>query len=134
LDLPWLALGARLSACTSGFENDALRATTREYALSVAAMHTRDLRWLSLAAGLGVGMTLTRQHFEGLADAPDRDSAAPLGFLSLAAYRSLSRRLYLTLEIRSEAHLLRMQSTAVDDPRLQVEMAWRISSGLGVEL
>jgi hypothetical protein len=134
LDLPWLALGARLSVCTSGFENEALRATTREYAMSVAAMHTRDLRWLSLAAGVGIGLALTRQHFEGLADAPDRSSASPLGFLSVAAYRSLARRIYLILELRSEAHLLRMQSTAVENPRLEAEVAWRISSGLGVEL
>jgi hypothetical protein len=133
LDLRLLALGARLSACTSGFENSALQATTREYALSLAAAHTRDFRWLSLAAGLGLGMTLTHQHFDTVAVAPDRTSAASMGFLSLTAYRSLARRLYLTLEMRSEAHLIRLQSSAAASPGLVAAMAWRISMGVGME-
>jgi hypothetical protein len=134
VDLPMLTLGARFSACTSGFENSALRATTREYAISLAAAYTRDLHWLSLAAGLGAGMSLTHQHFDTVAVAPDRTAAAPLGFLSLAVYRSLARRFYLSLDVRSEAHLLRLQSSAVEDSRLQAELAWRISSSFGMEL
>jgi len=78
-------------------------------------------------------MTLSHQHFETLGIAPDRLSAAPMGFVSAAVTRSISHRLYLGLELRAEGHLLRLQETAADGPQLRWASAWRISPELGME-
>jgi hypothetical protein len=133
LEFTNVGIGARLSACTSGYRNSALEATTNEYALSLGTDHTWDLRWLSLAAGFGVGMTLTHQHFETLAIAPDRLSAAPIGFASVAVTHAISHRLYLGLDVRGEGHLLRLQESATASPRLRSEFALRLSPELGME-
>lgn len=128
-----LGIAARLSACTSGFRNPALAATTREYAISVGPEHTWDFPWVSLTAGVGIGVTLTHQHFETLAVAPDRLSTAPMGFLSAAVIRSISRRFYVGLDVRGEGHLLQLQQSAADRPQLRAAFAWRISPALGLE-
>ena len=133
LELASIGFATRLSACTSGFKNAALEASTNEYAVSLETNHTWDFRWLSLTAGGGVGMTLTHQHFETLAVAPDRLSAAPMGFVSAAVTRSISRRFYLGLDLRGEGHLLRLQPSASVGPQLRSELAWRVSPEIGME-
>ena len=128
-----MGFGTQLSACTSGFKNPALDARTNEYAISLEANHTWDFRRLSLTAGGGVGMTLTHQHFDTFAVAPNRISVAPLGFISAAATRPISRRFYLGLVLRGEGHLLRLQESAAVKPQLRSELAWRVSPEIGME-
>ncbi|HEX7507429.1 MAG TPA: caspase family protein [Polyangia bacterium] len=133
LELARMGVAARLSACTGGFRNSAIEATTNEYVIDLGAERTWDFRRLSFTAGIGAGMTLSHQHFQTLGVAPDRLSAAPMGFVSAAVTRSISRRFYLGLELRGEGHLLRLQQAAADSPQLHWASAWRISPEFGME-
>jgi hypothetical protein len=126
-------LDSQLSACTSSFDNDALAARTNEYAFTFGVTFTRDFTWLSPFAALGLGTTLTHQSFDTSAEAPARVSLSPLGYLGGGATVSLSERLYLGIEGRLEAHLMRLQETATTQSELRAEAAVRGSAALGLE-
>ncbi len=111
LDLENLSLTARLSACTSRFENEALEARTNEYAFGVTATRAWDWQLWSAYAGLGLGATLTRQSFETRGVAPARLSLSPTAHLVLGSDVALFDRYYVALEAKFEGHLLEFQRT-----------------------
>jgi hypothetical protein len=125
LDLEPVSFTARLSGCTSSFENDDLTARTNELALSFAATHTWDWQTWSAYAGLGLGTTLVSQTFDTEGHAPARLSLSPLGILVGGASVAVSERSYLGLELNLEAHLLRVQQSVTGDEDLELGLAAR---------
>ena len=124
-DLEQLSFTARLSGCTSTFENDDLDARTNEFAFSLAATHTWDWQAWSAYAGLGLGTTLVSQTFDTEGHAPARLSLSPLGLLVGGANVGISERMYLGLELNLEAHLLRIQQNVIGDEELELGLAAR---------
>ena len=125
LDLEDVSFTARLSGCTSTFENDDLAARTNEFGLSLAATHTWDWQAWSAYAGLGLGTTLVSQVFDTAGNAPARLSLSPLGLIVLGGNVAVSERAYLGLEANFEAHLLRMQQSVTGDEDLELGLAVR---------
>lgn len=133
LDLQSVSFTTRLGACTSSFENQALKARTNEYSLSLVASHAWDLDWLSLYAGLGMGTTLTHQSFDTRGKAPARLSLSPIGLIVLGANHSISERVYIAVDATLEGHLIRYQATAVADENLRTVAALRGSVVTGLQ-
>lgn len=125
LDLEAVSFTARLSGCTSTFENDDLSARSNEFAVSLAATHAWDWQAWSAYAGLGLGGTLVSQTFETPGHAPARLSLSPLGLLVGGAGFGISERMYLGLELNLEAHLLRVQQNVLGDEELELGVAAR---------
>jgi hypothetical protein len=132
LDLHQVSFGARLAACTSGFENTALEARTNEYSLGVWAQYIWDIERLSLGAGVGAGASLTHQTFESTAQIPSRTSVVPGGFVLATSRYRLTRRLFVSADINVELHLMRFQETVRDDPHLEAQPALRGALGGGM--
>lgn len=125
LDLEEVSFTARLSGCTSTFENDDLAARTNEFGLSLAATHTWDWQAWSVYAGLGLGTTLVSQVFDTAGNAPARLSLSPLGLIVLGGAVGVSDRSYLGLEANLEAHLLQVQQSVTGDEDLELGLAAR---------
>ena len=96
-------------------ERASLRAHTTEYSFTLDAEHAWNFWSFSLFLGGGAGALLTRQSFVTRGLAPPRDSSSPVLFASLGISHDLSNRLYLSLDARSEAHLLRLQQDAASE-------------------
>jgi Caspase domain len=120
---PGLTLLARLGACTSSFENEAVTATTREYELSVAALRVWDTPSLSIGLGAGLGGVLTTQGFETEGSAPSRVALAPLGFVLASASLDLTAGYYLGVDARAAGYLLQWQRTGLAKEELRSVIA-----------
>jgi hypothetical protein len=125
LELEAVTLGSRFGFCTSSFENRSLTARTNEYALSFAAEHAWDFSNLSLSLGGGAGAVLTTQSFDTLGSAPSRYSTSPLLFAVVGLSHDLSSRIFVSLDVRAEAQLVRFQDPGASDSRLSLPLACR---------
>jgi Caspase domain len=114
-----VSLLARLGACTSRFENEAIEARTREYELSAAALRVWDTSALSVGLGAGLGAVLTTQSFETRGNAPSRTGIAPLGYVLGSVSLDLSRGYYLGLDVRGAGYLLKWQRTGLSPEELR---------------
>ena len=111
LHLRRVSLSPRFDYCRSGFSNDAVEATTDEYALGVAAHYVRDLSRVSLAAGGALSAQLSHQRFTSEGSAPPRVSLAPSAALVAQVGFDLGRGFQAGLEARGEAYALRSSSS-----------------------
>ncbi len=133
LQIEALGFAARLGACTSEFENQAVDARTDEYSVSVGATRTWDVARFSVFAGAGLGAVLVHQRFETYGHAPSRLSLSPLAFLSVGGTYSVARRVYVGLDVRLEGHLADFQRTSFAKSELRVSAAVRGSSVVGMQ-
>lgn len=62
-----------------------------------------------------------------------RTEIAPLGFLSVRIARSFAARLFVSLDLRAEAHLLKLQERTSTPEELELEFAGRAAVSLGAE-
>jgi hypothetical protein len=118
-----LTLLARLGGCTSSFDNEVVRATTREYELSAAALRVWDTRALSIGLGAGLGAVLTTQGFETESRATSREAFSPLGFVLASASFDLTAGYYVGLDARAAGYLLKWQRTGLAKEELQSAFA-----------
>jgi Caspase domain len=131
LELESVTWGARFGFCTSSFQNSSVRARTNEYFLSLAAERAWDLPSITLSLGGGVGGVLTTQTFETLGSAPSRLSMTPLGFVVGAVSRDVSSRVFISLEARAEAQLIRLKEDVGDESSLALPAAVRGAALVG---
>jgi hypothetical protein len=73
---PVFDLSTRIEACRARFENSFLRASTKEFAVSMRLAFTHDFQWFTLGAGVSAGPALFRQDFETRGVAPPRTTWA----------------------------------------------------------
>ena len=128
LDFEQFGGRVRLSACTSGFANPSLRATTNAYDLDARVHRAWDLDRWSFELGLGGGASLFRQHFAVRGEAPVRNSLVPFLLLGATASLELQSGLYASLDASAETHFLRVQREEVEH---SVSFAVRMSAGIG---
>lgn len=126
-----VTLATRASFCSSGFENDTLSASTREYALDAGAEYAWDFSPATLALGLAGGAVVVQQSFSTSGSAPSRAATSPFAAASARVSRDLSSRLFAALEMRAEWYLLELQSRSVSSSQLESAFAARASLGLG---
>jgi uncharacterized caspase-like protein len=115
----------RVEWCESGYTLGALRAHTRELALTLSGLATADFGRLALAGGALLGAQLSLQRFDTPGEAPPRRSLAPLGALIGALELALPWGLRLGLEARAETYLLRLVRSGGAQPAWQAAVAGR---------
>jgi hypothetical protein len=134
LDLPAVTLGARVGTCRSGFENHALSAVTAEYAAVVELRRLWDFTRFSVLVGLDGGLTVTHQTFESTSSPPARTATSPVGAAVLGALVPFATRHFILFEGLAEAQLLRLQESALIEPRLRWGFAPRAMLSAGFQL
>jgi hypothetical protein len=130
VDLAELGVGARISGCSGGFENEVLRAATSAYDLELRVYRAWDVSALSFNLGLGGGLALFTQTFHTSGDAPARQTAAPFLTLVAGILLDLGAGFYAGSDLGAETYFLRVQRTALDAPHMQVSFALRPSLGV----
>lgn len=131
LELESVTFGARASFCTGSFENESLSSRTNEYLLALDAEHAWDFSGFSFMLGGGAGAALTTQRFTTRGAAPTRYSTTPLLFGVVGVSHDVSNRVYVTLDARPEAHLLRLQEEAATESRTLLRWAVRGTALVG---
>ncbi len=129
-DFAAFGVGARASACASGFANQTLQAATNAYDLETRLYHAWDLLPLSLELGLGGGASLFTQAFQTQGHAPSRQSVAPFLALTSGVAVELAHGVYAGLDLAAETHFLWLQRTGPEPARTQVGFALRTCLGL----
>lgn len=105
-----LSVLPRAELCESGYENDALRASTREYGLGIATLLTADMAPLFVSFGLALSVQLSHQRFETRGLAPSRLSVAPYFGLVGALGIELGNGFQLAGDARLESYVLRVDA------------------------
>jgi hypothetical protein len=132
VDFASFGVRARLNACTSGFENAIVAATVNAYDLEVQLYRAWDLSALTLAAGLGGGLSLFSQRLDTRGRAPDRTTLAPFVSLGVAAQRDLGfGGLYGQLDLTGETHFLRLRASALAAADASARFGLRAGLGVG---
>ena len=126
-----LSVLPRAELCESGYHNDALSASTREYGLGVAALLTADIARVFVSGGLAVSLQLSQQRFETRGLAPARLSLAPYFALVGMLGVELGRGLQLAGDARLESYLLRVESPDEHQAGWATDLALRGSLSLG---
>ncbi|MEY4508019.1 MAG: hypothetical protein RLZZ450_141 [Pseudomonadota bacterium] len=111
--------------------NQRVRSTSTAYEASLTASHPWDVRWVTLALGLGAGVLLNRQEFETQGSAPSRTSTEPFAFVLASVTHELTTRMFLRLEARALCHFARVQERATSAPNLDVAIRGRGTLLLG---
>jgi hypothetical protein len=131
LELEQLGFWARLGACTSSSESAFLDTTTNEYDVTLAALHTWDLPWVSLGLGMGGGAAIFDQRFDTSGRAPDRRAVSPLLFLTGSATVDIARGYFVGADVRTETHFLNVRETTQSDPERRAAFAARVAAVAG---
>jgi hypothetical protein len=132
LDAAQLGARARLSACTSDWENAHVRAVNRAYALDLRLHHAWDVSAFTFEVGLGGGLTLLTQDFEARGRAPGRRTLAPFLALGASVLWELGwEALYLSGDLSAETHFIRWQRDALSPVDWTAQLALRAALGLG---
>jgi hypothetical protein len=105
-----LSVLPRAELCESGYQNDALVASTREYGLGVATMLTADVARMFVSLGFAVSLQLSQQRFETPGVAPSRLSLAPYFALVGMVGVDLGRGFQLAGDARLESYLLHVDT------------------------
>jgi hypothetical protein len=131
LDAAQLGARARISACTSSFDNRYISATTNAYDADIRVYHAWDLSALSVELGLGGGLSLFTQDFEPRGRTPDRRSLIPFVVLGAGALLDVWSAAYLVLDAAAETHFMRLRPDSFSPAKLPAQFALRISLGAG---
>jgi hypothetical protein len=131
LDTAQLGARARISACTSHFDNNFLATTTNAYDADVRVHHAWDLSLLTFELGLGGGLSLFTQDFETRGVAPNRKTLIPFVALGGGALFDIWNATYLTLDAAAETHFMRLRPDSASPAKLSPQFALRISLGAG---
>lgn len=131
LELEQLGFWARLGACTSSSETAFLDTTTNEYDVTLAALRTWDLPWVSLGLGMGGGAALFDQRFDTNGRAPDRRAVSPLLFLTASATIDIAQGYFVGADVRTETHFLNVQETTQSDPERRAAFSARVAAVAG---
>lgn len=128
VELRYLSLTPRLSACRSGFANTNLSSTTDELALTVRGAYAWDMPWVTLEVGGSIGGAIFRQHFETTGSAPPRTASAGLLGLGLATVFDLPGGAYLRADLEGRTYLVPVESAG----EVKVASPLTTTVGLGV--
>lgn len=131
LDFAHFGARLRLGACTSGFDNASLHATTNAYDAELRLYHAWDISLFFIELGLGAGASLLTQRFDAAGDAPQRSTFAPFVLLGAAAGVGLPLGMYVSLDLAGDTHFMRIQPTAVDPAATTVAFALRAGVAFG---
>jgi hypothetical protein len=131
LDTAQLGARARISACTSHFDNNFLSTTTNAYDADVRVHRAWDLSLLTFELGLGGGLSLFTQDFETRGLAPNRRTLIPFVALGGSALVDIWNATYLTLDAAAETHFMRLRPDSQSVGKLSPQFAVRISLGAG---
>jgi len=130
---PALTVSPRLAACRGGFENADLRASTAELGAQVLLARAWDLRRVTAAAGVTMGVSLLHQSFASQGLAPDRSSLAGHVGASLGLAYDLPQGFYLLSDATAASYLYRRQEIG-GRQALTGALAIRASLALGKRL
>jgi hypothetical protein len=134
LSLASFSVGARLSACRSSYENEALSAATLEYAAALEVRHYWDYQVVSAFVGASLGAAFAHQSFETEGLAPARWATSPLGAFGIGAAFPIGARYFASVEALAELQLLNYQSDAFTDASLRWAFTPRGLLSVGCEL
>jgi hypothetical protein len=127
VDLRSFGVRGRFSTCASQLENRLLRADVLVHAADVTLLHAWDVGRATFDLGLGGGLSLFDQRFDGRSRARDRLSAAPFIQVGGGAQLGLGAGLSAGLTLDAETHFLRVHDQAGAPERLTVAFAVRCS-------
>ena len=132
LDFERLSLSLRLAGCRAQLENALVSTRSSEFDASVVALYAWDLKYVTLAPGLGLGVNVAHQRFDTAGRAPSRTSTAP--YLAFVANLTvdLFGRTFARLDARVASELARVRSGASE--RLDVLLSLRAALLFGVYL
>jgi hypothetical protein len=131
VDTQQLGARARLGACTSGFDNAYVSATSRAYDLDVRVYHAWDVSIVALELGLGGGLALFTQDLESRGETPNRKTLVPFVVLGAGAVLDIWRGFYLSLDVAAETHFMRLREDAQSPAKQTAQFALRGSVGIG---
>ncbi|HET8935569.1 MAG TPA: caspase family protein [Polyangiales bacterium] len=132
LDTAQLGARARISACTSSFDNNYVGATTNAYDADLRVYRAWDVvSKLTLEVGLGGGLSLFTQGFESRGQASNRKALAPFVALGAGAVLDMWSATYLTLDAAAETHFMRLRTDSFNPAKVTAQFGLRVSLGAG---
>jgi hypothetical protein len=136
LELAPLSLQARLGACTSASlpALPGLESRLNAYRGELVAHRVWDFHQLSVALGVGAGVSVIHQRFETERNAPPRTAAVPFLTIVGRVEWDLSGRWFTALELAAETHFLSLRGERVDPTQRDVNFAFTPALGLGLRL
>ena len=134
LDLEHFGVRDAPSGCTSELQSPTLSATVTTFDLELRFYRAWDFAALSLAPGLGGGLSLFTQRFRTAGVAPDRDTLAPFLSLSFGAALDLGSGFQLAADIAAETHFIPLSRERSGEGHLNVDFAARAGLAFGKHL
>jgi hypothetical protein len=128
---PALTLTPRLDACSSGFDNDSVRAAFYEVGGDMRLSHAWDFPFVTLDVGFAVGASWMRQSFTARGIAPARDTLALRSSVGPSATFDMGSGLYFTADVAAETYAFRLQDTKTRESELTPSLAFRARAGFG---
>jgi len=136
LELAPFSLKLRLGACTSpststpaGFES-----RLNAYRGELTVHRVWDFQPLSVALGIGGGLSVFDQHFETQRRTAPRTAALPFLAISARVECDLSASWFAALEVGAETHFLRLRRERLDAERRAVNFVWTPALNVGARL
>jgi hypothetical protein len=131
LDTEQLGARARISACTSSFDNSYVGATTNAYDADLRVYRAWDISLLTLELGLGGGLSLFTQDLETRGEASNRKTLVPFVALGGGAVLDMWSATYLTLDAAAETHFMRLRVDSTSPAKVSAQFGLRVSLGAG---
>ncbi len=129
-----VTLKPRVGWCRASSSNPGIQATVDQYDLEISASHVRDLRVVSVEAGITVGGALLVQRFRTQGIAPLRRTAALQLSPTVGIARDVGQRGYVFLLGSASTYLLRSEESATSRSSFGPSFALRVGMGAGVRL
>jgi len=126
-----LTLTPRIDACSSGFENDSVRAAFYEVGGDARLSHAWDFPLVTLDVGFAIGASWLRQSFTSRGNAPARETLALRSSVGPSATFEIGSGFYVTAEVAAETYAFRLQDTKTRESELAPSLAFRTRAGLG---
>ena len=126
-----LTMTPRVDACSGGFENARVQASTYELGADVRIAHVWDFPLVSVDIGLAVGASWLRQSFVTRGSAPARDSVALRSSVGPAVTFELGSGVYFTSDVAAETYAFHLQDTRTREDEIAASLAFRARAGFG---
>ena len=133
VDFSQVSVASRVGGCRSGFRNVYLDATTTAMDVRVRIDHAWRLSMVTARLGVGGGLSLLLQTFEGPSDVPGRHTVAPLLIAASGLAMRLASGFSLEVAVAAEAHFVSQQGSEERPAEMTATLAVRPSLSVARE-
>ncbi len=131
VDMRWVSISTSVGFCRAGFTADRLTVKADQYDIELVAAYVFDLPVVSVALGLGGGLSYLRQTFETQGIAPPRNTIGGYGEALLMLRVGLPRGFYFAASVAAQVQIFSQQLANQDSATTRAAFTARPVFGVG---